>query len=1149
MYRSAPSPVLSDEPSGDTPESLCSMLRQRAEEHGSRLAMRFLLDGELDELTLDYAELDRRVRAVAAVIQSRCLPGDRVMLMYAPGPDFVTAFFACLYAGVTAVPAYPPDPARLARTIPRLCGMVADAEPSALLTTSDIDGLKGFLADDAPELARLPWIATDNVPAGAEEHWRDPGSRTEDLAFLQYTSGSTGAPKGVMLSHGNLLHNSAAISTAFRNEDDTTGVIWLPPYHDMGLIGGLLQPVFSGFPVVLLSPVQMLQRPMRWLNAISRYRGTVSGGPNFAFDLCVRKSTPQQREALDLSSWRVAFNGAEPIRPRTLRAFAEAFAPSGFDPEAFYPCYGLAEATLLVSGARERRPALARPFSRSSLREGRVEALGAAAPAWTVTEPADSAEQPALLVSSGQPAEDTLVEIRDRRGLPLPEGGVGEIWVHGPGVAGGYWRQPTFSEVVFPTDTRGRRWLRTGDLGSLVDGELYITGRAKDLIVLHGRNHYPQDIETTAEASSALLRPGAGAAFGVDADGADAERLVLVHEVLPGPTPAAAELDAAAEAVLAAVAAEHGVRVARLVLIKPGSVPKTSSGKIQRRATRELYLSAGLDPVAVYPPDGAAAPGSAAASDQAEPLPQDGAVPGLRAALAQVLDCPPGAVDPDRPVVAHGVDSLAAVEFTHLLEQRYGAVPSLTALLGGATLREIAAELEQSAAAPEPVAEPAAAGGRPAEYGAGLGQQSLWFMDLLGESDRYHVAWAARFSLAFDARRLRRAFAGLVARHPALRTGFEQRDAGLTAVVRELDCDFQEVDATGLCHDDLAALVSDHADAPFDLTAGRVLRARLFRHAHGDVVLLAAHHIAVDFWSLTSMMEELRRDYAGPLDQDAAGPAADYADHADRQRRYLAGPRAEQDRAHWHRVLADPGPDLGLPRGTGGPARGSKIHFSLPAGLAGDLRSAARAAGTTPYTVLTAGYGMLLAELTGTRDLVLATPVTGRRAAALRDLVGYCVNTVLLRTQVPPEPDPVGYVRRTQAAVLAALDHEEYPFPRLVEELRPSRRGTDPLARAMIVFERAHSGTEAVPPGLALGLPGGSGGFDRGSLRSFPLRPTPPPFELVLVLAEDGNELAGTWHFDSSAVAAAAVEGFNDRYPHLLAEMTRALLASGPAQG
>ncbi|HZI06247.1 MAG TPA: AMP-binding protein, partial [Archangium sp.] len=335
-------------PPQSEPATLVDLLQSRASEMSERRLYTFLEDSEGDESTMTYAQLDYRARLIAAALQKVARPGDRVMLLYPPGLEYVAGFFGCLYAGMVAVPAYPPDPMRLERTLPRLRAIIQDAQASVVLTVAFIHGMGEFLFEQAPDLRELHWMATDELPTDKQPEWKRTELERQSLAFLQYTSGSTGTPKGVMLSHGNLLHNLECISRAFGTTEESVGVIWLPPYHDMGLIGGILQPLYRGFPVALMSPLTFLKQPRRWLEAVSRFGATVSGGPNFAYDLCVRKMTPQERARLDLSRWKVAFSGAEPVRTETLERFLEAFGPRGFRREAIYPCYGLAEGTLIA---------------------------------------------------------------------------------------------------------------------------------------------------------------------------------------------------------------------------------------------------------------------------------------------------------------------------------------------------------------------------------------------------------------------------------------------------------------------------------------------------------------------------------------------------------------------------------------------------------------------------------------------------------------------------------------------------------------------------------------------------------------------------------------------------------------------------------
>jgi len=563
------------------------LLRWRAEHQTDLQALTFLDDERPQVDRLTYAELDRRSRAIAARLQSIVRPGDRALMLYAPGLDYVAAFFGCLYGGVIAVPAYPPRP----RTLGRLQSMLLDAQPAVILSTRDLQEALAPLWAEAPGFPALPWETTDALPAELADDWRAPQVDSDDLAFLQYTSGSTSAPRGVMVSHANLLHNSRMIYEGFDNAHGTSGVIWLPLYHDMGLIGGVLQPVYAGLPVTLMSPLAFLQRPFRWLQAISETKATTSGGPNFAYDLCARKITPEQRATLDLSSWKLAFSGAEPVRPETLARFTETFEPCGFRATAWFPCYGLAEATLYVSGThRDREPRLL-PVSAPALETRRVVP---AAPEGRDTQ---------TLVSCGRTDPDLALAIVDPDTLTrMPTDGIGEIWLSGPTVARGYWNRPDDTEKTFRAhivgDEDGRDWLRTGDLGFTHEGELYIAGRIKDLIIIDGRNHYPQDIEQTVEAAHPAIRPTATAAFAVE--GPEGERLVVVAELerehMPG-RPGAIALPALTQLVRRAIAEQHAVQLHELVLLKTGYIPKTTSGKIQRHACRLGYLEGTLNRV------------------------------------------------------------------------------------------------------------------------------------------------------------------------------------------------------------------------------------------------------------------------------------------------------------------------------------------------------------------------------------------------------------------------------------------------------------------------------------------------------------------------------------------------------------------------
>jgi 8-amino-7-oxononanoate synthase/acyl carrier protein len=671
--------------------TIVDLLRQRAAYRPHDRAFTFLVDGENEELTISYAELDRKARAVGGWLLDRGMAGKRVLLLYPSGLDFIAAFMGCLYGGAVAVPAYPP---RKNRSVERIEGIAVDADASVALTTRDVLDRLEHLGGSAPSLGNLTWQVDAELDLAWADRWDRPDIDGDTLAFLQYTSGSTGTPKGVMLSHENLLHNSLRIMQAFEITRSQSAVFWLPSFHDMGLIGGILVPLYGGKFNVLMSPVAFLQKPLRWLQAISKYRATISGGPNFAYELCVRKTTPEQRAALDLSSWSLAFNGAEPVRAETIEAFAEAFAVSGFRREAFFPCYGLAESTLMVTGGMKFEKPVIRTFDAESIETGTA-----------VSRPANAAGA-RRLVGSGRELDGQDVLIVDPQSCePLPPGRVGEIWVSGPSVARGYWNRPEESQATFgamlahpePAAAGGgmAKWrpnpgpyLRTGDLGFFDNGELFVTGRLKDLIIIRGRNHYPQDIERGVEEASALVRAGSVAAFAVEHEGR--ERVVVVAELERGRREPA-ELAAAFEAIRSRLAKEHEVAAEGIVLVRPNSVPKTSSGKIQRHACKRQFLEGTLEVIEQHvgwltPATEAPAP-VAAGPRLARSRPVGDASRGLRPDrdlpqeivqtvfenVRRVAKERAGNLTLDTNIVELGLDSLERMEIVASLEEAFGA--------------------------------------------------------------------------------------------------------------------------------------------------------------------------------------------------------------------------------------------------------------------------------------------------------------------------------------------------------------------------------------------------------------------------------------------------------------------------------------------
>ncbi|MGF6752806.1 fatty acyl-AMP ligase [Paraburkholderia sp. GAS42] len=538
-----------------------------------------------EDRSITYLRFDQRARQIAALLQSSGRPGDRVLLLYPAGLDYLCALFGCLYAGMIGVPAYPPLNPRLRD---RLAAVAHDCGASAALTTA---ATLIQLDDDAGPLARLRWLATDThfEAECLEDAWRDPHVDRDQIAILQYTSGSTGTPKGVKVTHGNLLHNVYLIALHLQFRLDDHHLTWLPPYHDMGLIGAILGSFCAGVPVSFMAPAAFLRRPDRWLSELSKRRCTVSGAPNFAYELCIDKVADETLETLDLSSWELAYSGAEPVRSDTLNRFVERFGSRGFRRSAFYPCYGMAETTLFVTGKR---------------REDSPRTLTIDSVAYAKTAQAVVPDDPSLdtlvreLVSCGRPATGLDVRIVDPdSAIERADGAVGEIWVAGPSVAAGYWDRPCTTDQVFGASMRDRpgAWLKTGDLGFMREGELYVSGRLKDVIIIRGVNHYPHDIERTVDHCHEAMRPGCGIAFCIAVGNED--HLVFAQEINRRDEPRADEI---AACMRDAIYRNHGIQPYAIVLIANGSIPKTTSGKLSRRPCREQFLEGRLQVIAQW---------------------------------------------------------------------------------------------------------------------------------------------------------------------------------------------------------------------------------------------------------------------------------------------------------------------------------------------------------------------------------------------------------------------------------------------------------------------------------------------------------------------------------------------------------------------
>lgn len=1073
--------------------SLVELGRHRAAENGGQTAFVFLKDGHQLQASWTYAQLDERARAIAAWLQARGGHGARVILLYSSGLDFIAGFMGCLYAGALAVPVYTPQ-ARDEHW-QRLEQLSDDADAGFVLTTADMHRALHDRLAASPRLGTVPCCLTDTLDLVHAASWVDPGARESDLAFLQYTSGSTGAPKGVMVSHGNLLHNQMLMQAAFDHDADSVFVSWLPLFHDMGLIGNVLHTLYLGARCYLMTPVAFLQQPARWLQAISDYRGTSSFAPDFAFALCAERVTDAQKATLDLSSWTFALNGAEPVRAATLERFNDAFASCGFDPRAHYPGYGLAEATLFVCGRGRGRGADLRYFDRQGLEHGqaRLDASGGA------------------LVGCGRAWFDLAVEVVDPvTGRRCDEGQVGEIWVRGPSVAQGYWRRPEATAETFAArlpDVDANH-LRTGDLGFVSDGAVFINGRLKELIIVRGRNLYPQDVEAAVQRSWKGFRSGGGAAFAIEQDGE--ERLVVVQEVDRAALRTLQVADAVALA-REAVALACEARLHELVLIGPAHLPKTSSGKIQRGRIRQHYLLDSIDGRVDGADRRARGKVLAAVGEDQTPLQR------LRSLVAPALAIPADQVACDRPLLALGLDSLALVDIAGRVETAFRASGVLQRLFDGASLDEVAASLEArgdaapastTSPAPVPALMSAAAGDR---HPLSANQAALWYLyRLQPESAAYNVALPIACTHPLHHERLGAAVATLLARHPVLGCRYEDGPTGPEQIVQAPDAAaLQPVrSAHGVTADALPALLQGLAARPFKLDVEPPFRVEHLRGDEGDVLMLVAHHICVDLASMLRLIDELAALYAG----DALPPSATagFFQHVEEEARHLAHGTGTE-RAYWRDTLPARPPVLDLPRRGPRPrvqdVAGDSVYFNLSAADGAAVDALAAQWACTPFSLFAAAFAWVLHRYARQPDVVIGVPTLGRSTPAARTSVGYFVNTVVLHSALSEDAADLDFRtfhRALWARLRGAVAHARLPFAQVVEAMSLERDASvPPLVQVLL---NLHTASDA--PGLAALIQGQQDATValRGwQVRPVRLSPGTSPLDLSLSLVERGD--------------------------------------------
>ncbi|MEB3219811.1 MAG: amino acid adenylation domain-containing protein [Nostocales cyanobacterium 94392] len=1109
--------------------TVVELLHLRSSKQPNRNAFTFLLNGESEEARLTYQELDRFARRIATQLQAQGLTGRRALLLYPAGLDFLTAFFGCLYAGVVAVTAYPP---RNKRNAPRIQAICADAQATIALTTTEILSTVQSLMMEKTDIKSLQWLTTDNLAPGIEDNWKEASINKDTLAFLQYTSGSTGKPKGVMISHGNLLHNAQTTYQFMEHSPESKFVTWLPMYHDMGLIGGILQPLYGGFPCIIMPPTSFLQRPYRWLQTISKYKGTTSGGPNFAYDLCVQKITPEQKATLDLSSWDVAFNGAEPIRQETLERFAEAFAECGFRKQAFYPCYGMAETTLMISGVNKATSPIVKTVQKSALESNRV---------------VESSVEDEIynFVGCGRIIPEQKVVIAHPETFKTCQADeIGEIWVSGPSVGQGYWNRAEDTQQTFGaylSDTKEGPFLRTGDLGFLQSGDLFITGRAKDLIIIRGRNLYPQDIELTAERSHPSLRAGASAAFTILVN--NEEKLVVVQELEFRAKP---NLEEVANAIRQAISEEHEVQVYAVVLIKPGSIPKTSSGKIQRRATRAQFEEGTLCVIAsnILKISDVAPEETRLQRDQLLALsPKESQAVLDRYLIEQegrVLAIAPDDINPEESLTTLGLDSLKVFDLKNRIEVDLQAEVSVADFFEGMSTQSLATKiLAQIRADKIPLLSlnQQRQNIHTSHHPLSFAQQGLWFIHQLNPYNcAYNIPIVIDFKGDLDLSILQKCVNEIIRRHEVLRTSFTLIDGQPVQVINRdaaLTLTFEDLRSRSLCQHNSAAelLTTEFARQPFDLSAASLLRGKVLQISDKDFhLIIVLHHIIADGWSIGIFIKELIGLYEaysqGKLPQLPHLPIQ-YKDFVNWQRKWIDSEHTQSLLTYWKQKLQGELSVLNLPTDRPRPPvqtfKGARDQLVLPQNLRQELKDLSRQQGVTLFMTLLTAFKILLYRYTGQTDIIVGSPIANRSRAEIEQLIGFFVNVLVLRTELSDELSFQELLARVKLTALEAYVHQDLPFEKLVEELQPSRDlSYNPLFQVMFVLQNV-----LIPN---LDLPDMSVSYDEGYNGT-------SKFDLTLFIEESHQGLVATCEYNTDLFNANTITRMLGHFQTLLSSI------------
>ena len=1028
--------------------ALGQLLAHHASLKGEQVAFTYLGDGLNPSQAITYGELLYQARLISQQLRTRLKPGARALLIFPPGLEFVSAFFGCLHAGVIAVPAPELDPLRAKRGRPRLSSIAEDSEASAILTTRKIyqgkeNNFKEFSQFGAGTIFCLEEICQSS-PNG-KDHISE---RTHEIAFLQYTSGSTSTTKGVIVTQQSLMQQLNALRHSCGLDDASISLNWMPHFHDYGLVNGLLLNVYLGTHTYLMSPMKFLRNPLVWLQAITKYQVTHSSGPNFAYEICVTKTDPQERPGLDLRKWSFACCCYDPIRLQTNDLFIHTLEPYGFHRQAFAPAYGLAEFTLAATITPHGSTPTYLDLHPQAMESGSI-----------VPAPANT-HGTRQIVCCGNPIHGADVRIIDEKTRShCPPDRIGEIWLAGSSMAGGYWQQPqetleTFN--AFTADTGEGPFLKTGDLGFMKDGNLYVTGRSKELIIIRGNNYFPQDIERTVQESHPAFLQGATAAFSVP--NGSGEQLVVVQEVRQHKS--ITDFEALTSAIRQAVSLEYDLPVYAALLVKSGDVPKTTSGKIQRQPCREAFLAGQIASIHASIKQPMTAESTEYGFTPATLINASSADRHLliknfvSSRLAQSLSIGLDSIKSHQNLNELGIDSLLSAQLTCNIEKAVGVGLPPSTFLQDLTIEELVGRLLEalSRQSPSLLPETSGEGLYANEYPLSPNQKAQWFLSQLDpHSSAANVAVALLIRGPLDRSALHRALTRLVQQHQILRTVYEvQSGIPYQRILPTVEVPLAFTSIRDVSWEEAKKEITAISQKPFNLSQPPVFRAHIFeKGSTHHLLLLNTHHIAADGWSMHVLFHDFVQFYmeeSGSHEHTKSEGSADYISFSQWQAQFLEGTEGQRLWEFWKNRLAGELPKLNLNRRPvqpllKTPQTGTET-VTLDPTLTGRLQTLAKNEGVTLYVILLAALNVLLHRYTGNEDLLVCTPMSGRVRSGYLKTVGNFSNTVCLREHLGGNPIFRNLLRQVSRTVTAGIDHQLFPFSLLVERFMSQRESS-----------------------------------------------------------------------------------------------------------